>query len=71
MPKNGEITDTTYVFSCDPYLTEADQDAVTADAGMDIAPGGGAGGAGDGASGRGADGGRKMADIRHSYHRLA
>ena len=42
-----------------------------ADAGMDIAPGGGAGGAGDGASGRGADGGRKMADIRHSYHRLA
>ena len=41
------------------------------DAGMDIAPGGGAGGAGDGASGRGADGGRKMADIRHSYHRLA
>lgn len=39
--------------------------------GMDIAPGGGAGGAGDGASGRGADGGRKMADIRHSYHRLA
>lgn len=36
MPKNGEITDTTYVFSCDPYLTEADQDAVTADAGMDM-----------------------------------
>ena len=35
-PKNGEITDTTYVFSCDPYLTEADQDAVTADAGMDM-----------------------------------
>lgn len=36
MPKNGEITDTTYVFSCDPYLTEADQDAATADAGMDM-----------------------------------
>ena len=36
LPKNGEITDTTYVFSCDPYLTEADQDAVTADAGMDM-----------------------------------
>lgn len=36
MPKNGEITDTTYVFSFDPYLTEADQDAVTADAGMDM-----------------------------------
>ena len=36
MPKNGEITDTTYVFSCVPYLTEADQDAVTADAGMDM-----------------------------------
>ena len=36
MPKNGEITDTTYVFSCDPYLTEADQDAVTTDAGMDM-----------------------------------
>ena len=35
-PKNGEITDTTYVFSCDPYLTEADQDAATADAGMDM-----------------------------------
>ena len=36
LPKNGEITDTTYVFSCDPYLTEADQDAATADAGMDM-----------------------------------
>ena len=36
MPKNGEITDTTYVFSCDPNLTEADQDAATADAGMDM-----------------------------------
>lgn len=36
MPKNGEITDTTYVFSCDPYLTEADQDAATADASMDM-----------------------------------
>ena len=36
MPKNGEITDTTYVFSCDPYLTEADQDSVTEDAGMDM-----------------------------------
>ena len=36
MPKNGEITDTTYVFSCDPYLTESDQDAATADAGMDM-----------------------------------
>ena len=36
MPKNGEITDTTYVFSCDPYLTEADQDAATADAGSDL-----------------------------------
>lgn len=35
MPKNGEITDTTYVFSCDPYLTEADQEAAIADAGMD------------------------------------
>ena len=35
-PKNGEITDTTYVFSCDPYLTEADQEAATADAGMDM-----------------------------------
>ena len=34
-PKNGEITDTTYVFSCDPYLTEADQEAAIADAGMD------------------------------------
>ena len=36
MPKNGEITDTTYVFSCDPYLTEADQEAAIADAGMDM-----------------------------------
>ena len=36
MPKNGEITDTTYVFRCEPYLTEADQDAATADAGMDM-----------------------------------
>lgn len=35
-PKNGEITDTTYVFSCDPYLTEADQEAAIADAGMDM-----------------------------------
>ena len=36
MPKNGEITDTTYVLSCDPYLTEADQEAAIADAGMDM-----------------------------------
>lgn len=36
MSKNGEITDTTYVFSCDPYLTEADQEAAIADAGMDM-----------------------------------
>ena len=36
IPKNGEITDTTYVFSCDPYLTEADQEAAIADAGMDM-----------------------------------
>ena len=36
LPKNGEITDTTYVFSCDPYLTEADQEAAIADAGMDM-----------------------------------
>ena len=36
MPKNGEITDTTYVFSCDPYLTEADQEAAIADASMDM-----------------------------------
>lgn len=36
MPKNGEITDTTYVFSCDPYLTEADREAAIADAGMDM-----------------------------------
>lgn len=36
MPKNGEITDTTYVFSCDLYLTEADQEAAIADAGMDM-----------------------------------
>ena len=36
MPKNGEITDTTYVFSCDPYLTEADQEVAIADAGMDM-----------------------------------
>ena len=36
MPKNGEITGTTYVFSCDPYLTEADQEAAIADAGMDM-----------------------------------
>ena len=36
MPKNGKITDTTYVFSCDPYLTEADQEAAIADAGMDM-----------------------------------
>ena len=35
-PKNGEITDTNYVFSCDPYLTEADQEAAIADAGMDM-----------------------------------
>ena len=35
-PKNGEITDTTYVFSCDPYLTEADQEAAIADASMDM-----------------------------------
>lgn len=35
-PKNGEITNTTYVFSCDPYLTEADQEAAIADAGMDM-----------------------------------
>lgn len=35
-PKNGAITDTTYVFSCDPYLTEADQEAAIADAGMDM-----------------------------------
>lgn len=35
-PKNGEITDTTYVFSCDLYLTEADQEAAIADAGMDM-----------------------------------
>ena len=35
-PKNGEITDTTYVFSCDPYRTEADQEAAIADAGMDM-----------------------------------
>ena len=35
-PKNGELTDTTYVFSCDPYLTEADQEAAIADAGMDM-----------------------------------
>lgn len=35
-PKNGEITDTTYVFCCDPYLTEADQEAAIADAGMDM-----------------------------------
>ena len=35
-PKNGEVTDTTYVFSCDPYLTEADQEAAIADAGMDM-----------------------------------
>ena len=35
-PKNGEINENTYILTCDPYLTEADQDWAIEDCGMDM-----------------------------------
>ncbi|MGN0980951.1 MAG: ABC transporter substrate-binding protein [Candidatus Avoscillospira sp.] len=35
-PSNGEITDNSYVLSCDGYLTEADEAAMSAQCGMDM-----------------------------------
>ena len=36
MPVDGQITDSTYIFGCDQYLTEADEEAMSASCGMDM-----------------------------------
>ena len=36
LPVDGQITDNTYIFGCDQYLTEADEEAMSASCGMDM-----------------------------------